>query len=166
MKEIRPEDITINPFTLIGKNWLVLTAGNDSGYNGMTVSWGHLGCLWSPNRSTAVAYVRESRFTKEFMDKEELFTLSLIEDRKALGYLGSHSGREGNKFENAGVKPLFIDGTAAVEGAKLILVCKKLYSAPFDMNGFTDKTIPAQDYADGNVHTMYIGEIIKVLDNA
>ena len=161
MKEIRPEELNINPFTLIGKDWLVLSAGDESGYNGMTVSWGHLGCLWSPNRPTAIAYVRQSRYTKEFMDKNDLFTLSLISDRKALGYLGSHSGREGGKFENAGVKPLFIDGTVAVDGAKLILVCRKLYSAPFDEAGFADKSILAGDYGSGDIHTQYIGEIIK-----
>jgi flavin reductase (DIM6/NTAB) family NADH-FMN oxidoreductase RutF len=163
MREIRPEDITLNPFTMIGKEWLVLTAGDESGYNGMTVSWGHLGCLWSPNRPTAIAYVRESRHTKKFIDENELFTLSLISDRKALGYLGSHSGRDEDKFANAGVKPLFIDGTAAVEGAKLVLVCRKLYAAPLAKEGFVDKSIPEKDYADGNMHTMYVGEIIKVL---
>lgn len=163
MKEIRPEEIHMNPFTLIGKDWLVLTAGNEDGYNGMTVSWGHLGCLWSPNRPTAIAYVRESRYTKEFMDKSSMFTLSLISDRKALGYLGSHSGRSGDKFANAGIKPMFIDGTTAVEGAKLVLVCRKLYSAPFVTEGFTDKSIPASDYANGDLHTMYVGEITKTL---
>lgn len=163
MKEIRPEEIQMNPFTLIGKDWLVLTAGNEDGYNGMTVSWGHLGCLWSPNRPTAIAYVRESRYTKEFMDKSSMFTLSLISDRKALGYLGSHSGRSEDKFANAGIKPMFIDGTTAVEGAKLVLVCRKLYSAPFVTEGFTDKSIPASDYANGDLHTMYVGEITKTL---
>ncbi len=161
MNEIRPEELNINPFTLIGKDWLVLSAGDENGYNGMTVSWGHLGCLWSPNRPTAIAYVRQSRYTKEFLDKNDLFTLSMISDRKALAYLGSHSGREGAKFENAGVKPLFTDGTVAVDGAKLILVCRKLYTAPFDEAGFVDKDIPAKDYAGGDIHSMYVGEIIK-----
>lgn len=163
MKEIRPEEITINPFTLIGKDWLVLAAGDEKEYNGMTVSWGHLGCLWSPNRPTAIAYVRESRYTKKFMDENELFTLSLISDRKALGYLGSHSGRDGDKFADAGVRPLFIDGTTAVEGAKLVLVCRKLYTAPLAAEGFVDKSILEKDYGSGDMHTMYVGEIIRVL---
>ena len=97
------------------------------------------------------------------MDENELFTLSLISGRKALGYLGSHSGKSEDKFANAGVKPLFIDGTTAVEGAGLILVCRKLYSAPFSEDGFADKSILEGDYGSGNMHTMYIGEIIKVL---
>ena len=161
MKEVRPEELNINPFTLLGKDWLVLSAGNEAAYNGMTVSWGHLGCLWSPNRPTAIAYVRPHRYTKEFLDKQELFTLSLISDKKALGYLGSHSGREGSKFENAGVKPLFTDGTVAVNGAKLILVCRKLYQAPLLESGFVDKSIVQSDYLNGDFHEMYVGEIIK-----
>ncbi len=161
MKEVNVTELDINPFDLIGKNWLVLSAGDEKGYNGMTVSWGHLGCLWSPNRPTAVAYVRPQRYTKEFLDKNGLFTLSLISDKKALGYLGSHSGREGNKFANAGVKPLFTDGTVAVEGAKLILVCRKLYQAPLSPDGFTDKSIIEKDYPNNDFHEMYIGEIIK-----
>ena len=163
MKEIKLEETMINPFALIGKDWLVLTAGDEKGYNGMTVSWGHLGCLWSPNRPTAVAYVRESRYTKKFIDENDLFTLSLISDKKALGYLGSHSGRDEDKFANAGVKPMFVDGTTAVEGAKLVLVCRKLYAAPLSEEGFVDKSILEKDYGSGNMHTMYVGEIIKVL---
>lgn len=161
MIEVRPEELDLNPFRLIGNDWLVLAAGNEDGCNAMTVSWGHLGCLWSPNRPTAIAYVRQSRYTKKFMDEHELFTLSLIDDRKALGYLGSHSGRNENKFEGAGVKPLFTDGTAAIDGAKLVFVCRKLYTAPFTPEGFVDKNILAKDYSNGDFHQMYVGEIIK-----
>ncbi len=164
MKEAELNELNINPFKLIGKDWLVLAAGNETdGYNAMTVSWGHLGCLWSPNRPTAIAYVRPQRHTKKFMDTQELFTLSLIDDRKALGYLGSHSGRDGDKFSAAGIKPLFIDGTTAVEGAKLVLVCRKLYTSELLPENFTDKSIIAADYPNSDFHTMYIGEIVKAL---
>lgn len=164
MKDAKLNELDINPFRLIGSDWLVLAAGNESdGYNAMTVSWGHLGCLWSPNRPTAAVYVRPQRHTKKFMDSQELFTLSLINDRKALGYLGSHSGKNEDKFAGAGVKPLFIDGTTAIDGAGLILVCKKLYSAPLTPDGFTDKSIIEKDYSGGDFHQMYVGEIIRTL---
>ena len=162
MKEVNLQGLDLNPFRLIGNDWLVLAAGNEKdGCNAMTVSWGHLGCLWSPNRPTAAVYVRPQRYTKKFMDSEELFTLSLISDKKALGYLGSHSGSNEDKFAGAGLKPLFIDSTAAIEGAKLIFVCRKLYSAPLTAEGFIDKSIVDKDYANGDFHQMYIGEIIK-----
>lgn len=165
MKETDLRELNLNPFTLFGNDWLVLTAGNESiGCNAMTVSWGHLGCLWSHNKPTAIAYVRQSRYTKELIDKTDLFTLSLIEDRNALGYLGSHSGRNENKFEKTGLKPMFTDGTAAIEGAKLVFVCKKLYKAPISPENFIDQSIVAKDYANGDFHDMYIGEIIKVYE--
>ena len=40
MKEISVEELKLNPSTLIGKEWALLTAGNKDGYNTMTVSWG------------------------------------------------------------------------------------------------------------------------------
>ena len=164
MRETRLEELNLNPFKLIGNEWLVLAAGNEDAYNAMTVSWGHLGCLWSHNKPTAIAYVRQSRYTKELIDKTDLFTLSLIEDRSALGYLGSHSGRDENKFENAGIKPFFTDGTTAIEGAKLVFVCRKLYKAPISPENFIDQSIVAKDYANGDYHDMYIGEIIKTYE--
>lgn len=164
MKEIRLEELNLNPFTLLGNDWLVLAAGNEDGYNAMTVSWGHFGCLWSPNRPTAAVYVRPSRYTKKFIDEQEFFTLSLIEDRKALGYLGSHSGRDGDKFAAAGIKPLFTDNTVAVDDARLIFVCRKLYSAPLSEQGFIDKNILTKDYSGGDMHEMYVGEIIKAYE--
>ena len=164
MKEVKLQDLNLNPFKLFGNEWFVLTAGDENGYNGMTVSWGQLGCLFSPNRPTAVVYSRPQRYTKEFIDKNELFTLSVIDDRSALGYLGSHSGKNEDKFAKAGIKPLFIDGTTAVEGARLVFVCRKLYTAPLTEEGFVDKKIVSDDFAKGDFHQMYIGEIIKVLE--
>ena len=164
MKEIKLQELNLNPFKLFGNDWLVLTAGNENGYNGMTVSWGHLGCLWSPNRPTAAVYVRPTRYTKKFIDENELFTLSLIDDRGALGYLGSHSGKDEDKFAATGLKPLFIDGTTAVDNARLIFVCRKLYTAPITEAGFIDKKIVTEDYEKGNFHEMYVGEIIKAYE--
>lgn len=47
MKEISVEELKLNPSTLIGKEWALLTAGNKDGYNTMTVSWGQMGELWN-----------------------------------------------------------------------------------------------------------------------
>ena len=72
-------ELSINPFTMIAKEWMLLAAGNaERGYNAMTVSWGHLGAIWGQEGGypTAVIYVRPQRYTKEFVDREELFTLA------------------------------------------------------------------------------------------
>ena len=71
MKEISIEQLKVNPVTLIGGEWALLTAGNkENGFNTMTVSWGHIGELW--NKPTTVVYVRPQRYTKEFIDKEDI----------------------------------------------------------------------------------------------
>ena len=76
MKEISVEELKLNPSTLIGKEWALLTAGNKDGYNTMTVSWGQMGELW--NKPTTVVYIRPQRYTKEFVDNSEYFTLSFL----------------------------------------------------------------------------------------
>ena len=73
MKEINYKDMKFNPFNLIGDEWMLVTAGDESSCNTMTASWGHLGCLWGHNDPTAVIYLRPSRYTKEFVDEEGYF---------------------------------------------------------------------------------------------
>lgn len=168
MKEILASELQMNPMTLIAKEWMLLTAGTeDRGFNTMTASWGHLGAIWGQGGGlpTSVCYVRPQRYTKEFMDREELYTLCFFpeEYKKALGYLGSHSGRDGDKVAHVGLTPAFGEGYTYFEEAKLVLVCRKLYRAPLVAEGFVDRSIIDQCYAAGDFHDMYIGEIVKVL---
>ena len=168
MKEISVSELQMNPMTLIAKEWMLLTAGDESrGYNTMTASWGHLGSIWGQGGGlpTAVAYVRPQRYTKEFMDREELFTLSFFpeEYKKALGYLGSHSGRDEDKVAKTGLTPLFGEGYTAFAEAKLVLVCSKLYRAPLKEEHFLDARLVERNYPQRDFHDMYIGEVVKVL---
>ena len=171
MKEIKLQDLQIDPFTLFGKDWMALAAGNEQdGYNAMTVAWGHLGSIWERGSHrnclpTAVCYVRPSRYTKALMDKENYFTLSHFPEqyRKALGYLGSHSGRDGDKIKAADLTPVFADGTVSFAEADLVLVCRKLYSQELTEPGFADQELVEFNYPQRDFHTMYVGEIVKVL---
>lgn len=168
MKEISVTELQFNPMTMIAKEWMLVTAGNqERGYNTMTASWGHLGSLWGHGGGlpTAVVYLRPQRYTKEFVDREELFTITVFpeEYRKALGYLGSHSGREGDKVAVAGLTPVFEGDYTYFAEAKLTLVCRKLYQAPIVPEGFLDKSLIEKYYPQRDFHDMYIGEIIKVL---
>ncbi len=58
--------LELNPFTKIGKEWMLITAGNKEKANTMTASWGGLGVMWGKN--VAYVFVRDSRYTKEFID--------------------------------------------------------------------------------------------------
>lgn len=171
MTEIKIQDLQIDPFTLFGKDWMALAAGNkQDGYNAMTVAWGHLGSIWERGSHrnclpTAVCYVRPSRYTKVLMDKEEYFTLSHFPEqyRKALGYLGSHSGRDGDKIKAGGLTLIFTDETVSFAEADLVFVCRKLYSQELTGSGFADQELVVFNYPQKDFHTMYVGEIVKAL---
>lgn len=168
MKELPVKELIINPFTLISDEWLLITAGNEkNGYNTMTACWGHIGAIWGHGKGlpTSIVYIRPQRYTKEFMDKEEFYTLSFFNKayKKALGYLGTHSGREENKIEHTNLTPVFDEDTTYFQEAKLVLICRKLYSSSLSEQGFYDKKIMEDNYPQKDFHTMYIGEIVKVL---
>ncbi len=171
MKEITVADCPLNPLTAFAEDWMALAAGNEiDGFNAMTVAWGHLGSVWErgshANRlPTATCFVRPSRYTKEFMDREDLFTLSHFagDRRKALGYLGTHSGRDGDKVSDAGLTPVYDEGSVYFAEADVVLVCRKLYASEIAEEGFADAGLAEFNYPERDFHTMYIGEIIRVL---
>lgn len=171
MKEINVKEYTLNPFKAFGEDWMALTAGNEAdGYNTMTIAWGHFGTIWERGNHanhlpTVICYVRPGRYTKNFMDKEEYFTLSRFDPsyKKSLGYLGSHSGRDGDKAKAAGLTPVFADGTTYFAEANTVYLCRKLYQAPLKEEGFLDKGLIDFNYPNRDYHEMYVGEIIKVL---
>lgn len=171
MKEISFKDLRINPFSCFGEDWMALTSGNQTdGYNAMTVAWGHLGSIWERGNHrnclpTATCFVRPSRYTKTFMDKESYFSLSHFDAsrKKALAYLGSHSGRDEDKTKAAGFTPVFEAGTTYLNGADMVLICRKLYHAPLLESGFEDCELVEFNYPQRDFHEMYIGEIVKVL---
>lgn len=151
-----------NPYKKIGKEWFLLTAGDEKGYNTMTASWGFAGVMWGKNTFTTV--VRPQRYTKNFLDKNEYFTISFFdeEERKALSYCGSHSGKDVDKAKETGLRPVFFDGVTSFEQAKLVLVCKKAYVQPMTEEALLDKEADAKWFADKDYHVQYIGEIVEV----
>ena len=131
LKEVSYKDLKFNPFRLLGDEWMLVTAGNEKdGCNTMTASWGGIGCLWGHNDPVATIYLRPSRYTKEFVDKEDHFTLCVMDKtfKKQMAYIGSVSGRDEDKIAKTGLTPVYADGTTYFEQAKLVLVCKKMYA--------------------------------------
>lgn len=173
MKEIRPEQIPDNAISLISRDWMLVTACTKSvdpegkittgRVNTMTASWGGLGELW--NKPVATIYIRPQRYTKEIIDETDTFSLSVLPEkyRQALNFCGSHSGRDGDKFKPAKLDVLYNNGTPYIKQARLILFCRKLYAQPFAPNCFIEEKMLKQNYKKDDFHTMYIGEIYKVL---
>ena len=163
MREISPRDIDKNAIRLITEDWALLTAGDADGWNTMTVSWGGLGELWG--KDVVFVFVRPQRYTKEFLDNSECFTLSFFDERYkgALRVCGTKSGRDIDKAKETGLTPVFESGTTHLEEANLVLVCKKLYVQNMTSDSFIDKSIIDDNYKTNDFHASYVGEIIKVL---
>lgn len=162
-QSIDPKKLEHNVFSMIGDQWMLITAGTAGQCNTMTASWGGLGVIWGGPAATC--YVRPQRYTKEFLDREEYFTLAFFgeEQRQALALCGSKSGREIDKVKECGftVKAAAC-GAPYFEQAELVLVCRKRFVQAMEPENIPDdvkeKWYPNQDY-----HTMYIGEIVEVL---
>ena len=83
--------------------------------------------------------------------------------KKQMAYLGTVSGHDEDKIEKAGLTKVFADNSVYFKEAKMVLICKKEYVADLKESGFVDKDIFEQAYPEGNLHTMYVGKIEKVL---
>lgn len=163
LKNTNINDLQLNPFTLFDKQWCLISAGDEKGMNTMTASWGGLGVFWSKN--VATVYIRSTRYTKEFVDANAVFTVSFFppEYRKALSYLGTVSGRNTDKITESGLTPVLKHDTVYFKEASLVLICQKIYSTEIDPSHFEDPETDDEIYPKKDYHTLYIGEIVKVL---
>lgn len=164
-REISVEELKDNPFTLINKDWMLITAGNQDKHNTMTASWGGVGELWGKYVSTI--YIRPQRYTLEFVEREDFYSLCFFgpEYRQALSLCGSRSGRDVDKDKETGLTPRFDQAAPYYEQARLVFICRKLYRQDMEKDSFLDKSLLEKWY-DNDLHRMFIGEIVKVLEKA
>jgi flavin reductase (DIM6/NTAB) family NADH-FMN oxidoreductase RutF len=160
---VRPETLAENFFRIIGHDGMLITAGTMENHNPMTASWGGIGFLW--DKPVAYTFIRPTRHTFGFMEKNSYFTLSFFKEdqREILQFCGVHSGRDMDKESRLGLHPVE-DSTGAVyySEARLVLVCKKLYHQDLHRKQFHESWIH-EKYADKNYHRMYISSIEKTL---
>ena len=164
--EEKPFEMTMNPFKIINKDWMLITAGDDTKCNSMTISWGGFGIYMG--KPITNIYIRQERYTKEFFDKNEYFTVCSFPEelRDALKYMGNNSGRDGDKYKATGLKPIKLDQTWAIEQATAIYVCRKLSFSDVPVKNIREceeKTQFFDKNSTTDFHTMYMGEIVKIL---
>lgn len=163
-KKISVDEFNVNPFSMIGKESMLITAEKDGKVNSMTASWGGLGVMWRKN--VAYIVVRDSRYTKEFLDASDSFSLSFFEHNKykeVLGYMGSVSGRDEDKIEGAKVNVNHHEGIPYIDEASTVLVCKKMCCQTITSESFTMDDLDETFYKDKDYHNLYIGEIVEIL---
>ena len=174
MQDYKREEYKV--FELFDKKWALVTAGNIQHYNCCTVSWGSLGNIWGTagnSRSTVTVYVHPARYTSEVLKESDIFTVSFYPEtsRKALGYLGSHYGRNENKIETVGFTPVKMGQGVTFGEAELTFLCKKLYQHQFSREDlapeiqayYAAKPEVYPDFKGGwQPHYVFVGEIIDV----
>ncbi len=155
-------DFNVNAFQIFEKDWALLTAGTPQRYNTMTIGGGGLGTLWG--KPVATVYVKPVRYTHELMDASEYFTVSFYpkEYRRAMGLLGTLSGRDCDKVARAGLTPKPLDSAVTFQEAEVTLLCKKIYRQDLDTAAMP-RDVVADYYASEEPHTMYIGEVIDII---
>ena len=159
--EIKPTDIKDNIIEMISKEWMLISAGDESNCNMMTASWGFMGEIWG--KDCAVALIRPQRYTLDFVEKNDTFSLCFFGDNKEPHKIcGYKSGRDINKVAETGLTVRENYGTVYFEEARLVLICHKLYVSELKESCFTDKSL-LKWYPDNDFHKVFIGEVEKVL---
>ncbi len=163
-EKISWEELDDNAIRLIGKDWMLISAGSvDDGFNMMTASWGGLGYLWQ--KPVSFIFVRPQRYTFEFTEREEFFTITFYDEehRDILRHMGTVSGRDFDKIGESGLTPVATEnGSTGFAEAKIIIECRKLYAGVINPEDFTDTELESAIYPSKDYHTMYIGEIVNV----
>lgn len=149
---------------LIGKQWMLVTAGNKENFNTMTASWGGIGWLW--NKPVAFVFIRPERFTHEFIENHKRLTLSFYseEHRDALKICGTKSGRDTDKVTATGLTPFELEsGAMTFQESRLTLDCRKLFKTSMQEGNFIDKELLEKWYgSQGGLHDVYVVEIESV----
>ena len=81
LTKISEEELKDNVFRLVGADWMLITAGDVNAYNTMTASWGAMGVLW--NKNVCFCFIRPTRHTRLFVEKNKMFTLSFFDEKYA-----------------------------------------------------------------------------------
>lgn len=164
-KRIKAGELDKNVFDMIGKEWLLVAAEKDGRVNAMTASWGGLGIMWG--KEVAFVVIRPQRYTKEFVDQNDTFSISVFgeEKRKMMNYMGTVSGRDEDKIGKYELKYSLKDGAPCFEDAKITMTLRKLYAQPLEENCFIDHALVDRWYEQRDLHTLYVAEILEIIEN-
>ncbi len=160
-RDICLKDFKENVIKIISQEYMLITAGDKDNFNMMTASWGFMGEMWGED-SVAVV-VRPSRYTMDFIDKSDYFTLTFFGENKDIHKIcGSKSGRDVDKLAETGLTPISDDKYVWFDEARLVLKIKKKYVQPMSPQYLTDKSVDEKWYKDGDWHNLIIGSIERI----
>ena len=163
------KDRQYDVFRMFNDRWALVTAGEPEDYNTMTIAWGSMGTIWGPphgGKPILTVYVAPARYTFDYLEKNDYFTVSFFpeEYRRALGILGSRSGRDGDKVALTGLTPVAASHGVDFQQAELTFVCRKLYTHQFEAERTPQEVQDWIYHGDFQPHAMFIGEIVDVVE--
>ena len=144
----------------------LLTTCADGEVDTMTIGWGSIGVVWG--RPVFQVLVRESRYTKQLLDKNGEFTINAVldgADKNILAVCGTKSGRDTDKIKLLGLtlEPGSTVSVPAIREMPLTLECKVIYKQAQDPAAIDtacyDKYYAKGTKNEGDHHTVYYGEI-------
>ena len=148
---------------------VLLTTRSGDRVNTMTIGWGKIGIEWG--KPIFIAYVRESRYTKQLLEKSGEFTVNvpLSDDcREILGYCGTKSGRDTDKIRDMGLTTVASDVVSAPGIAQfpLTLECRVIYRQEQDIRQMPQSVVgrfypPFGAKQIPDMHTAFYGEIVN-----
>ena len=161
-KKCTSKNISTNLF-LINDKWMLVSAGNDSIFNTMTASWGGFGTGW--NKPIAFMFIKDSRYTFEFLQKDSVYTLTFFDEKykDTMKMLGGKSGRDSDKIKDSGLTPLIMpSGAPSFKEASMIIECRKLISQPIETSSIKSEEVLNFYNEESSTHNIFFGEIIGV----
>ena len=163
--ELTPFDVQ-QEFAKNGFNWftenLILCSGDTAASNAMTIGWGGIGNYLGHEHPAVTVYVAPARYTWQFMERYPRFTIMQFDDPEVAKYMGSHSGRDGDKAAALGLHVAYTEhGTPYYEEATTVIECETMTAWHQTEADFRNDT-PRQWYNgfEAGIHTVYIGEVI------
>lgn len=159
------EEFSHNPFSYFRGHGLLLAAGDSASCNAMTIGWGALGTIWG--KPAVTVYVRKSRYTHGFMERGQYFTVMRFADNRVVDYMGTHSGRDGDKAQALGLHVAYTGhGAPYYTEAVEVIECRTMSAAVLSGDTFRDD-VPQGMYTQGedkdNWHSQYIGEVVGAM---
>lgn len=162
LQKIDPAVLTPEVFSVFGTSNALLTVGDRTERNTMTIGWCGLGRMW--NLPACTVYVRPERYTYGFMERHGYFTVSVLpEEMKntVMACCGTRSGRDVDKFRECGITAEYGEGDAPFIGeSEWAVVCKKLYAQDLKAECLADPA-PGKFYQGEGWHRMYIGQVVE-----
>ena len=139
-----------------------LTVSDQDKINTMTIAWGALGFMW--HKPIIMVAVRKSRYTYQFMESTDSFTVSVplhTDLKKELMGTGTKSGRDIDKFKafKLDAKPGIKVPVPIIEQCDLFYEALTVYKQEMNPEHLDD-SIDTEFYKQGDYHVIFFGEII------